>query len=234
MLYNAGQAYHRAKVSDDGDRCEWFSFSPAAIAEACASYDPSVRDRLDRPFIDAHAPVDARTYALQRRVVEHVTRSDAVDPLFVEEASLRVLGSIVAAAYGARGHRSASTSSATERAHADIVVAVKSLLAKRTTERLSLSSIAQALGRSPFHVARVFARQAGMGVHAYRNQLRLRVSLERVAAGDDLTGVALDLGFSSHSHFTTAFARAFGQSPSAFRTTASKNVKAARRLDRAR
>jgi AraC-like DNA-binding protein len=33
----------------------------------------------------------------------------------------------------------------------------------------------------------------------------------------DLTALAFDLGFSSHSHFSAAFRRAFGCTPSAFR-----------------
>ena len=34
---------------------------------------------------------------------------------------------------------------------------------------------------------------------------------------DDLTTLGLDLGFSSHSHFTSAFTQAYGRSPSEFR-----------------
>ena len=37
---------------------------------------------------------------------------------------------------------------------------------------------------------------------------------------DDLTMLGLDLGFSSHSHFTTAFRQAYGRSPSEFRQAA--------------
>jgi AraC-like DNA-binding protein len=36
-----------------------------------------------------------------------------------------------------------------------------------------------------------------------------------------LTELALDLGYSSHSHFTDAFRREFGVSPAAFRAGAS-------------
>jgi AraC-like DNA-binding protein len=48
-------------------------------------------------------------------------------------------------------------------------------------------------------------------------QLRLARALIEVPHADDLTALALDLGFSSHSHFTAAFRRAFGQSPSTAR-----------------
>ena len=58
----------------------------------------------------------------------------------------------------------------------------------------------------------------GGTLHAWLVRLRLQVSLERVAEpGCELTEIALDLGFSSHSHFTEAFRRAFGVPPSVFR-----------------
>ncbi|MEZ4619900.1 MAG: helix-turn-helix domain-containing protein [Caldilineaceae bacterium] len=55
-------------------------------------------------------------------------------------------------------------------------------------------------------------------MHQYTAQLRMRAALERITdPGTDLTAVALDLGYSSHSHFTSAFRRAFGILPSALR-----------------
>jgi AraC-like DNA-binding protein len=44
------------------------------------------------------------------------------------------------------------------------------------------------------------------------------MALERLDAGErDLTRLALDLGYSSHSHFTDAFRRSFGVTPSTAR-----------------
>jgi len=59
-------------------------------------------------------------------------------------------------------------------------------------------------------------------VPLYRYQLRLRLAraLDLLPRVDDLTALGLELGFSSHSHFTTAFRQLYGQSPSAFRTAA--------------
>ena len=56
----------------------------------------------------------------------------------------------------------------------------------------------------------------------YRYQLRLRLAraLDLLGQYDDLTGLSLDLGFSSHSHFSAAFRPAYGRSPSEFRRTA--------------
>jgi AraC-like DNA-binding protein len=46
----------------------------------------------------------------------------------------------------------------------------------------------------------------------------LRLALEHLVNGKpDLTMLALDLGFSSHAHFTEAFRTEFACTPSAFR-----------------
>jgi AraC-like DNA-binding protein len=73
-------------------------------------------------------------------------------------------------------------------------------------------------GCTPFSLCRAVRAATGGTLHAWLVRLRLQVSLESVAEPrGDLTGIALDLGFSSHSHFTDAFRRAFGITPSAFR-----------------
>ena len=82
----------------------------------------------------------------------------------------------------------------------------------------TLDEVARAVYASPFHLARIFQQQTGVPVHRYLTRLRLRASLERLADGTkDLTALALDLGFSSHSHFTDTFRREFGCTPSAVR-----------------
>jgi AraC-like DNA-binding protein len=95
----------------------------------------------------------------------------------------------------------------------------KTLLAARFDRRLALGDVARHLGLSPYYLCRTFRAFTGYTLHGYLNELRLRASLERLhERDDDLTGIALDLGFSSHSHFTSAFRRKFGITPSRFRS----------------
>jgi AraC-like DNA-binding protein len=52
----------------------------------------------------------------------------------------------------------------------------------------------------------------------YRHELRLRLALDRLRDPNvDLTDLSLDLGYSSHSHFTARFRRHFGIVPSQVR-----------------
>jgi AraC-like DNA-binding protein len=90
------------------------------------------------------------------------------------------------------------------------VWAIETYLASRLCEHLTLDGIARVVYMSPFYLARVFQQRTGMPVHRYLTRLRLRASLERLAEGvNNLTALALELGFSSHSHFADAFRREF-------------------------
>jgi AraC-like DNA-binding protein len=213
MIYNRGQEYRRASLAGDGDRCEWFAFETELIADAAAESDPSVRDRLDRPFTCAWAPADAATYLLQRRIYEHITGGRAVDVMWVEEAMVALAARIAPAIFGNATPPAARER--TRRLHAEVTDETRRLLALRYREAPSLGEIAACVGVSPFHLARVFRRHARMPIHAYCMQLRLRAALD--ALDDDLTRLALDLGFSSHAHFTTAFRSSFGMAPSEIR-----------------
>jgi AraC-like DNA-binding protein len=76
---------------------------------------------------------------------------------------------------------------------------------------------------SPYHLARLFREQIGVSLRQHQLRLRLALALERLLEERiSLTELALDLGFSSHSHFTAAFRRAFALAPDVFRQTATK------------
>ncbi len=229
--YNAGQRYLRRAVDARGDASDWFAVRPDVLHEIVAARDPSVADRPDRPFALTHGPSDPASYALQRMIVRHVHEAPAPDPLPVEEAVVRLLGRLLGLACA----RAEALPSAGEEPRRDPRVHnVRSFLLANFRRAASLDELARAAGSSVFQLCRAFRRELGTTVHRYRNQLRLRRSLELVAdGGSDLSRVAFDLGFSSHSHFTAAFRQAFAITPSEFRRAASsRRIRAlASRLD---
>jgi AraC-like DNA-binding protein len=217
--YNAGQRYRRARLSAWGDRCEWFAFSPAVVSEAMAAHEPAARDRIDRPFRFSHGPADADSYLRQRLIVEHVAGRLRPDRLYVEETMLDVLGCVSSRAYGL--HDVQARPARRGRRDVDLVEAARDVIAHRFRVDLSLADIARLIDTSVFHLARVFRRRTGFSLHGYRNQLRLRMALEALRDSKaDLSELALDLGFSSHSHFSETFRRSFGRTPSEFRRSA--------------
>jgi AraC family transcriptional regulator len=212
-LYNRSQVYGRRPVSRDGDRCDWFAVSRDLLRGALADRDRAAADS-DRPMRFMHAPSDAATYLEQRRLFTTVCNADTLDPLAVEERVVALLDRVLQLAY--RAHR--SRAAADRRRTALLADATRQWIAPRAAERLTLSRIAAAMDCSVFHLCRSFRRATGLTLHDYREQVRLRLALERVVDAErDLSRLALDLGYSSHSHFTAAFGRAFGAPPSAAR-----------------
>lgn len=86
--------------------------------------------------------------------------------------------------------------------------------------RLSLSQIASDLGVTSIYLTQCFKRSEGMPLYRYQTLLRLSRALERLPERDDITDLAFELGFSSHSHFTAAFRSELGTTPSQYRSQA--------------
>ena len=222
MFYNNGQIYERDKLAEQGDACEWFAFAPRLIRDAIRAFDPSVDDRPCQPFQFTHGSSDTHSYLWQRLIVEHILENKAPDRLLVEETALFTLKQVIENNYRRRGMLPLKSSASIEK---DVAEDVRKLLSTRYYQDLSLEQISKDLTYSPFHLCRVFRKHTGHSIHQYLKQIRLRTSLEYVTQPNaDLTRVAMQLGFSSHSHFTAAFRKTFGAPPSALRNTSKRQV----------
>lgn len=80
----------------------------------------------------------------------------------------------------------------------------------------SLRQWGREAGASERTLARLFLAETKMSFRAWRQQLRLMRALEMLAAGGQVTTVALDLGYESVSAFTAMFRRAFGVPPTRY------------------
>jgi AraC family transcriptional regulator len=219
MYYNSQQMYWRRLFHDRGDHCEYFRIDPTLLTDIVSEYSPASGDAPDHPFQFCNGPSDPASYLAQRQIFDYITRTEVPDELYVQETMIRVLRRVVAMAYQARGFKSPTRKRpATDRAHRDAVEAAKAYLVARVDNPIRLNDVARAVHLSPFHLCRVFRRLTGLSLHQYSSQLRLRSSLELMANGNpDLTSLALRLGFSSHSHFTSSFTRTFNVPPSRLR-----------------
>ena len=86
--------------------------------------------------------------------------------------------------------------------------------------RLSLSEIATELGITPIHLTQSFKRSEGMPLYRYQTLLRLGRALDLLPDREDITDLAFELGYSSHSHFTAVFRSELGMTPSHYRSVA--------------
>lgn len=97
---------------------------------------------------------------------------------------------------------------------------VKEAIGAAPADKWSVARLAKVASLSPFHLCHVFRAIVGTSIYDYVLQERLAHSLEPVLDGGDLTAIALDAGFASHSHFTARFRGFFGVTPTALRRAA--------------
>ncbi|HVU69912.1 MAG TPA: helix-turn-helix domain-containing protein [Ktedonobacteraceae bacterium] len=83
---------------------------------------------------------------------------------------------------------------------------------------LSLSALAQQIGFSAYHFARLFRRSTGESPHQFVLSQRIERAKALLSAADlPLAQVALASGFANQSHLTQAFKRSLGLTPAAYR-----------------
>jgi AraC family transcriptional regulator len=219
VFYNDHQAYRRQLLSSDGDHCVFLIPSPALLREALLEFRPEVAADADLRFPFTNGPTKKETYLLHREVVRFLHRQSSQDHTRVREALYPLIRNALASAARVPTIR-AKRRAGTDRTHADMAEATKELITRRFTEPLSLDELARAVHASPYHLARVFRDRTGFTLFSYLMQLRLRAAVERLTEpGQDLARLAVELGFSSHSHFTDRFRETFGITPSALRAS---------------
>jgi len=221
VFFSRDSTYRVSHPADCGDRGTVFTVSPRVLGDIVRELDPSIDDHPDQPFLFVTGPCDSSVFWRHRELVQRLetAESEPLEPLWADVTALQLVADVLESAFVHRGVARKPKKVGTDADHGERTEAAKTYLAARINERITLDDVARAVHASPFHLARIFQQQTGVPVHRYLTQLRLRASLERLADGaSDITEIALELGFSSHSHFTDAFRREFGQPPSRHRS----------------
>lgn len=89
----------------------------------------------------------------------------------------------------------------------------------------SVSDMGMRVSLSPSHFAKKFRQSTGLSLYRFINRRRIRASLEMLRnQSDSLASIALDLGFSSQSHFTRLFTYLTGMTPAKHRKSVRRTV----------
>ena len=169
----------------------------------------------------AHALLDARLliafHRLRRALA--VAGAEGEYPTAAVEGDALTLLRDVCDAYGRRcmalGGCAAKRHQLACRRHGEIVELVKCMLARAPEDVHALDDLSAYCGVSTSQLAHVFPRETGLSPHRYLLQLRAARAVGELSTGaGDLSRLALELGFATHSHFTAAFRRCMGVTPS--------------------
>lgn len=170
-------------------------------------------------FRDRRRRAHPRLQALRARFLSWVTSAGRDDVLAAEE---NVIGLLRSALDQSEPCREPSPSTVR------LIRRTKEFLEAELPNPVRLADAGRAAGASPAYLTHVFSRFEGVSLHQYLTNLRLSRALAELPHAGDLTALALEVGFSSHSHFTAAFRRAYGFTPSQFRLMPRKRLSSLR------
>lgn len=209
LFFNANEEYRISHPVPGGDASLTLDIDQAQLHEMAPT--TLLRDSRTLASRRQRLRIDARTQVLVA-LLRHSLREGIAEPLEAESLALTLI-------------QRALGPSATHTTHATVgrqrlVDRAKLVLASDLARRWTLAAIGAEVRVSPVYLTQIFQQVEGLPLYHYQLRLRLARALHLLAQYDDLTALSLDLGFSSHSHFTAAFRRLYGRSPSEFRQSA--------------
>ncbi len=233
LLISAGKPYRLSFPGCIGDECLALRFTSAALAQVMP--EAMAGDGFDEQAFSSHTPLPP-ALMLARGLLWQRFATDAVDALEAEERALDLLDATLAAARRERQARTRRAASAGSWRRTGRVARAVEAIGAEPERRWTLAALAALACVSPGHLAHLFRAELGVSVYDYVVRSRLSRALDAVLDSDaGLTGIALDAGFASHSHFTARFRAFFGHTPQQLRRGArGTTVRELRRIATAR
>lgn len=206
LFFNAAQGYQVSHPVDGGDASLSLNLSEELMQELVPA---SLLLKSGTPgFRRQSLRIDPRAQALVA-LLRHGLENHAIEPLEAEGLLL----TLICRSLGPRTSHEPGATQARRR----LADRVKVLLTTDLSRRWTLADIAAAIGGSPVYLTQVFQQVEGLPLYRYHLRLRLARALDLIDDYEDMSALAADLGFSSHSHFTSAFRQTYGRSPTAFK-----------------
>jgi AraC family transcriptional regulator len=217
-LSNRGEEYRVGHPFGSGEIQLNIVLQDTLLMELLCTTSPEQENHPERPFIERQLPI-AATQHFAVQLLMAATKSGAHQPLELEETTIAVVARLL----GRHDNRARALAVATR--DWELAQQAQAILASCYAQPIALQELASNLATSVYHLCRVFRRTTNTTLWSRVQQLRARAALIQLADGErDLTALGLALGYSHHSHFTAAFRREVGLTPSAARrvlTTAS-------------
>jgi AraC-like DNA-binding protein len=205
LFFNKGESYRVSHPVKGGDACISLTVSEPLLEELVPK--THVREGGTLAFARQRLRIDARAQALVA-LLRYGLQHKLADTLEAEVLAL----TLVRRALGERTAHAAKASSGRQK----LVDRAKLILTSDLGRRWTLADIAADVGVSPVYLTQVFQQVEGMPLYRYQLRLRLARALDLLGSHDDLTTLSMELGFSSHSHFSSAFRQAYGRTPKEF------------------
>ncbi|MDK1375455.1 MULTISPECIES: AraC family transcriptional regulator [unclassified Sinorhizobium] len=208
LFFNHGEEYRISHPIAGGDACLDVKVSEEVLAELAPP--PQLRSGANVSFRRQRRRIDARAQALVA-LLRHSLGRGIAETLEAETLTLTLIRRSLGEP---TSHGAAGTYGGRK-----LVDRAKLVLSADLGRRWTLGEVAKEVGVSPVYLTQLFQQVEAMPLYRYQLRLRLARALDLLGSYHDLTALGLELGFSSHSHFSSAFKQAYGRTPAEFQRT---------------
>ncbi|QKC81893.1 AraC family transcriptional regulator [Mesorhizobium sp. NZP2077] len=205
LFFNEAEAYQVSHPVEGGDACLDLVIEAGQLRELAPKEQLRAGDRL--AFRRQRRRIDPRAQALVA-LLRHSLSRNVAETLEAETLAL----TLVRRSLGERTSHVAGASPGRQK----LVDRAKLVLASDLSRRWTLAEIAAEVGVSPVYLTQMFQQVEAMPLYRYHLRLRLARALDLLGRYDNLTTLGMDLGFSSHSHFSASFRQIYGRTPAEF------------------
>ncbi|MGX5847182.1 helix-turn-helix domain-containing protein [Mesorhizobium sp. PL10] len=205
LFFNEAESYRISHPVEGGDSCLDLVVEEAQLQELTPKQQ--LRSGSALAFRRQRRRIDPRAQALVA-VLRHSLSRNIAETLEAETLAL----TLVRRSLGERTSHAAGASTGRQK----LVDRAKLVLSSDLSRRWTLAEIAAEVGVSSVYLTQVFQQVEAMPLYRYHLRLRLARALDLLGRYDNLTTLGMDLGFSSHSHFSAAFRQVYGRTPAEF------------------
>ncbi|MBC9931558.1 helix-turn-helix domain-containing protein [Chitinophaga qingshengii] len=211
LISKPGYEHRVGHVHDMPDQCTIFSF-PAANTEHLEAQGEELAWFLKNP--DLHALLIKATPEMEylHHRIFNLLQQPHFPRLCAEQLMLELFSLVLS---GGQQKMITPLTDRQKRHHLPLISTVKTFISENISEDISLPQLADISHLSPFHFNRLFKQMTGITPYNYLLQVRLKEAhLQLRHSRQSITHVAFETGFNSLEHFSAAYKKQYGLSPS--------------------
>jgi AraC family transcriptional regulator len=219
----ASESLNATREANDHHQFVTLEFSRSHLQKQLAPHegdlDPAMRSSVfdERPHVAMPRPMTSE----QRKVVASLTEppvAKAAQILWYQSKALELMAHFLFEPKDPEFFCMRQ-----KRVARDRVERTKELLARDLANPPTLEQLGAEVGCSPFYLSRIFSREVGLTIPQYLRNIRMERAAELLRSGRfNVTEAAIEVGYSSLSHFSKAFCETIGCCPVLY--PAAKNV----------